>query len=256
MTTHRLTDQDWRPNLFIAGFNKCGTTELCDYLSQHPDIFLSPFDERGAFSCLAKYPAYDSADIARNRGKPSISINDYYCELYPKGKKYIYRIDVCLYYTTFNPKSSAILKSFFENAKVILMICGEKYRLASMYLFLRQKKNYFLRWLHDYFIRYIRIYLYYYRLASACCYEFGDKNIRIVEVNNLSLQDIDKQSFEYLIVKPIIISIRHEKRNLLGPTDFKVYLQLRLTITSILLGTLIVAQQIGFEKQASWGIYM
>lgn len=34
-------DCPWRPNFFIVGAPKCGTTSLADYLGQHPDIFIS-----------------------------------------------------------------------------------------------------------------------------------------------------------------------------------------------------------------------
>lgn len=34
-------DRPWKPNLFIVGAPKCGTTSLCHYLGQHPDIFFS-----------------------------------------------------------------------------------------------------------------------------------------------------------------------------------------------------------------------
>ena len=65
-----------------------------------------------------------------------------------------------------------------------------------------------------------------------------------------------KQIFEYLEVKPIKISIRHKNANLLGPEDSKAYRQLILTLTSIKLGTLRIAQQIGLEDQANRGYYV
>jgi hypothetical protein len=53
---------------------------------------------------------------------------------------------------------------------------------------------------------YIRIYPYvHYKVAAAYTHGFEDNNLRIVEINNLSLQDIDKRLFEYLGVKPVKI---------------------------------------------------
>jgi hypothetical protein len=247
-TTERIADQSWRPNLFIAGFNKCGTTEFCNYLAQHPDIFLPPLKEPSTFSGLAKYPAYASGDRTGNRKKPFISLNDYY-QLFSKGKKYRYRIDGSIYYT-YDPKFSRILKSFSENAKVILLIRNQRRRLASVYFysFVIHKEHDFARWLHDYFIPYMGTYLYYDKIA-AYYQEFGD-NLRIIETNNLSSEDVHKQLFEYLEVKPIKINIKHKNATLLGPTDSKVYRQLILILTSIRLGTLRVGQQIGLKKQA------
>jgi hypothetical protein len=53
-----------------------------------------------------------------------------------------YRIDGTVSYT-FDPKFSRILKSFSENAKVILLIRDQTHRLASMYFysFLIHKEN-------------------------------------------------------------------------------------------------------------------
>jgi hypothetical protein len=39
-----------RPNLFILGAAKCGTTSLWHYLRQHPDIFMSAWKEPSLFS--------------------------------------------------------------------------------------------------------------------------------------------------------------------------------------------------------------
>lgn len=34
-----------RPNLFIIGAPKCGTTSLYEYLYGHPEIYMSPVKE-------------------------------------------------------------------------------------------------------------------------------------------------------------------------------------------------------------------
>src|SRR5918992_239995 len=258
MTTHGLTDQEWRPNLFIAGFNKCGTTELCDYLSQHPDIFL-PFDkEPNTFWDLPKYPPYFSGDRTGNRKYRRFSNLDEYYEMFLKGKKYKYRIDGTVSYT-FNPKFSRILKSFSENAKVILLIRDQTQRLISMYFFslVRHKENDFAKWLNDYFIPYIETYLYYDKIA-AYYHEFGhdNNNLRIIETKNLSSEDVHKQIFEYLELKPVKINVRHKNPNLVGPGDSKAYRQMILTLTSIKLRTLGVAQRIGLGKEASRASYV
>jgi hypothetical protein len=266
-TTQRIADHRWRPNLFIAGFAKCGTTELCNYLSQHPDIFL-PFEkEPNTFYDLAKYPAYFSGDRTGNSKKrfaayssSSVSSLDDYYELFSKGKKHRYRIDGTASYT-FDPKFSRILKSFSENAKVILLIRDQMRRLASMYLFsfVYHKENDFARWLDGYFIPYMNTYLYYDKIA-AYYHEFGDNNnnnnLRIIETNNLSSEDVHKQLFEYLEIEPIKITIRHKNATLLGPADSKAYRQLILTLTSIKFETVKLGQRIGLEKQASRASYV
>jgi hypothetical protein len=249
MTTERLTGQEWKPNLFIAGFAKCGTTELCDYLSQHHDIFLPIEKEPNTFYDLAKFPAYFSGNRARNsRHRRFLSLNETY-EMFSKGKKYKYRIDGTPSYT-FDPKFSRILKSFSENAKVILLIRDQKDRLASMYFFslVRHKENDFAKWLNDYFIPYITTYLYYDKIV-AYYHEFGDSNLKIIETSNLSSEDVHKQIFEYLEVKPIKVSITHKNTNLLGAADSGLYRRLILTLTPIRLVTVRYSKRIGLRKQ-------
>src|SRR5919106_4222282 len=246
-TTQQIAGQEWRPNLFIAGFNKCGTTELSDYLSQHPDIFLSVEKEPNTFWGPEKYPIYITGDRSGNRRKRIFSLDDYY-NLFSKGEKYRYRIDGTVSYT-FDPKFSHILKSFSENAKVILLIRNQAHRLASIYFqtFVYHKENDFSRWLQEYFIPDMNTFLYYDKVV-AYYQEFGDNsnsnnNLRVIETNNLGSEDVHKQIFEYLEVKPIKINIRHKNPNLLGPEDSKVYLQLILILASIEQRTLGVARE-------------
>lgn len=257
MTTRGLIDQEWRPNLFIAGFGKCGTTELCDYLSQHPDIFLPPDKEPDTFWDLPKFPSYFSGDRTGNRKyRRSTTLDEYY-EMFSKGKKYRYRIDGTISYT-FDPKFSRILKAFSEKAKVILLIREQTQRLASMYFFtlVRHKENDFEKWLNDYFIPYIETYLYYDKVA-AYQHEFGnDNNLRIIETKNLSSEEVHRQIFEYLELEPIKINVGHKNPNLLGPADSEAYRQLILNLTSIKLRTLGVAQRIGLGKEANRASYV
>jgi hypothetical protein len=249
MTTQRIADQEWRPNLFIAGFAKCGTTELCDYLSQHPDIFLPYEKEPHTLWDLARFPGYFSGDHTGHKMRARrFSLNDYY-ELFSKGKKHRYRVDGSVSYT-FDPKLSRILKSFSENAKVILLIRNQKHRMASLYFhsFAYHKENDFARWIRDYFIPYMDSSLYYDKIV-AYYHEFGDNNLRIIETNNLSSEGVHKQLFEYLEVKPIRISIKHKNTNLLGPADSGLYQQLILMLTPIRLATVRYSKRVGLRRQ-------
>ena len=49
---------EWKPNLFIPGFSKCGTTALCDYLSQHPDIYIIDSKEPRTLSLGERLPSW------------------------------------------------------------------------------------------------------------------------------------------------------------------------------------------------------
>ena len=46
-----------RPNFFIVGAPKCGTTALYEYLRPHPNVFMSPVKEPHFFATdLGEYP--------------------------------------------------------------------------------------------------------------------------------------------------------------------------------------------------------
>ena len=62
-----------RPNLFIIGASKCGTTMLHDLLAQHPDIFMSWPKELWHFNRM-DYREREEAYLAfsgREQGSPS-----------------------------------------------------------------------------------------------------------------------------------------------------------------------------------------
>lgn len=51
-----------KPNFFVVGAPKCGTTAMCHYLSQHPDVFFSPQKELHYFgSDLPGWPWFKRA---------------------------------------------------------------------------------------------------------------------------------------------------------------------------------------------------
>lgn len=47
----RAKSDHWRPNLFLVGAMKCGTTSLHNYLAEHPQIFMTkdPWKEPAYF---------------------------------------------------------------------------------------------------------------------------------------------------------------------------------------------------------------
>ncbi len=54
------------PNLFIVGAQKAGTTSLYKYLSQHPDVYMSPIKEPHFFSQVRQEKlSYDSRVITK-----------------------------------------------------------------------------------------------------------------------------------------------------------------------------------------------
>ncbi len=76
-----------KPNLFVVGEQKTGTTTIHDYLDQHPQVFMSRPKEHLFF-------AQDLIKIANRRNggwlnKTSKSIENY-LQLFPNSGKYKY----------------------------------------------------------------------------------------------------------------------------------------------------------------------
>ena len=61
----------FKPNLFIIGATKCGTTSLHNYLNAHPQIFMSEPKEPGFFlgSKISKFKTLDSYLVLFEKGK-------------------------------------------------------------------------------------------------------------------------------------------------------------------------------------------
>ena len=55
-------DQPRKPNFFIVGGPKCGTTALYEYLRLHPNIFLARPKETSFFIKSREYPRYRRAN--------------------------------------------------------------------------------------------------------------------------------------------------------------------------------------------------
>ena len=61
-----------KPNLFIVGAPKCGTSALAEYLNQHPQVFI----------CSPKEPFYWSSDFPLLQDRHSMDSLDRYLELF------------------------------------------------------------------------------------------------------------------------------------------------------------------------------
>lgn len=73
-----MTEQIPTIDFMVAGFSKCGTTSLCDALSQHPDIFIPAVKEPRYFSAKnfeRRHPAfrkmYEPAETGQKLGDGS-----------------------------------------------------------------------------------------------------------------------------------------------------------------------------------------
>lgn len=96
-----------KPDFFIVGAPKCGTTALCHYLLQHPDIFIP----------AAKEIHYFAKDYPRDR---YVNTPGDYAELF---KSYEYQIcgEASVWYL-FSESAAAEIHQFNPAAKIIIML--------------------------------------------------------------------------------------------------------------------------------------
>jgi len=97
-----------RPNLFIVGAPKCGTTAWVAYLSQHPDIFF----------CDPKEPHYFNSDIPGFRW---FNTQDDYLELFVTAGSEQIRAEASILYL-YSHDAAANIALFNRDAKILIFV--------------------------------------------------------------------------------------------------------------------------------------
>lgn len=105
------------PNLFIVGAPKCGTTSIYEYLSQHPDVFMSPIKEPQFYNTDKKY----NRDSQENYYKLFVEANS---------EKYLGEASPMYLYSK---AASENIKALHSNAKIIIMLRRPADIVYSMY---------------------------------------------------------------------------------------------------------------------------
>jgi hypothetical protein len=99
-----------KPNLFIVGAAKCGTTSLHDYLNQHPEVHMSEHKE-------IKYFGQDIASM-EPKGNQNLTVSEYVSYFSPgkchkvvgeSSPQYLYSLNAAKEIFEFNPKSKIII---------------------------------------------------------------------------------------------------------------------------------------------------
>lgn len=111
---------DTRPNLFLVGAPKCGTTSLHGYLSQHPDIFMSQNKE----------PHYFGQDVSLAFSVRDI---DRYMSLFDEGKGCIYRGESSTW-SLYSATAAAEIREFAPDARIVVMLRHPADFVASLHL--------------------------------------------------------------------------------------------------------------------------
>lgn len=108
-----------KPNLFLIGASKCGTTSVWNMLNEHPDIFM----------CKPKEPNFFSfSDYEKNMSK--------YLSLFKNSKKEIILGEASTIYseTTIIPQIAERLYKFNSEAKIIYIIRNPFTRIKSAWI--------------------------------------------------------------------------------------------------------------------------
>jgi len=106
-----------RPNLFIVGAAKCGTTAWHRYLSTHPDIFFPELKE----------PNYFAFDLPKMRNFTSL---DEYEKLFSRGSAAAYRGEASGIHL-YSADAARAIGEYDPNAKILIFLRGQEYFLPS-----------------------------------------------------------------------------------------------------------------------------
>ena len=115
------------PNLFIVGAAKAGTTSLYMYLSQHPDIFMSPVKEPHYFSGI-------QTDERRKHLSRVITDEREYLKLFEKGREYKVIGEASTSYLHHARTAAPNILSSVPKAKIIVVLRDPIERAYSHYL--------------------------------------------------------------------------------------------------------------------------
>ena len=98
-----------KPNFFIVGAPKCGTTALSEYLKEHPNVFIS----------TTKEPHYFASDMVYHR---TIENGDDYLTLFKETTEEHIAVGEASVWYLYSEKAIQNIYSFNENAKIIIML--------------------------------------------------------------------------------------------------------------------------------------
>ncbi len=99
-----------KPNLFIVGLPRCGTTSICKYIEQHPDIYMSPHKE----------PHFFGKDLIRGKNV-KLYTKGGYLNLFISGEKKKFNAEGSVAYIASKTAAREIYK-FNPSSKVIIML--------------------------------------------------------------------------------------------------------------------------------------
>jgi hypothetical protein len=208
-----------KPNLFIVGFPKTGTTALAEMLNNHPEISYGKRKEAYYFDTLYfenkdlyPFPKADKLFKSHNilsRNKPVFNNEEEYCSLYNNVDDIKYYLDATVFYIAYSEIANLIYE-FNESSKIIIMIRNPIDRAWSNYVYLKgiyeddfseaiaNEKNKINQGYHP-FSYFLNLGLYYERIKKYIKV-FGKSNVKVFLDEDLksNTQDTLEQIFSWL----------------------------------------------------------
>lgn len=111
-----------KPNFFIVGAPKCGTTALSEYLRGHPNVFM----------CHPKEPFYFATDFPEY-ASAYVKTEKQYVELFSKANENQYMIGEASAIYLYSEKAIQNIREFAPEAKIIVMLRNPVELVSSMH---------------------------------------------------------------------------------------------------------------------------
>lgn len=114
--------QGKKPNFFIVGAPKCGTTAIFEYLKQHPDIYMHPYKESNFFAeDLMKTP-HEYSQVAVDR----------YLNRFSQARDESVVGDASIWHL-YSKEASNKIKEFNPDAKILIMLRSPIEQMHSLH---------------------------------------------------------------------------------------------------------------------------
>ncbi len=219
------SDQNWRPDLFVPAFIKCGTTAICEYLGQHPSIYVIQGKEPGTLALgetIKAWPLWYGERDRKIEDEPLWSFEKYR-RFFSKHDDKMYRVDGTPWYSLIENFPEK-LKNFSHDSKMIFMIREQTHRVCSLYLFTypRHKENDFPVWLKRYFLPYKESFFYYDTVVRF--YDVFKNNLIVVENEQLRRHPakVMEGVFSFLGLKNVNLRPLESNVSMFNPQDSRI----------------------------------
>lgn len=121
-----------RPNFFIVGAAKSGTTSVFHYINQHPDVFMSPVKEPHYFSSL-DFPERFAGPGDEGFTLQTVRTEADYLQLFADAGEATVLGEGSVYYLNY-PQAAERIRVFNPNAKIVMLLRNPIDRAFSAYM--------------------------------------------------------------------------------------------------------------------------